>query len=300
MAEVNVSDNKLTVTNVKENQTVSATFQKKTYTVSITATGGQVTASTLTPKYQESVVLTIVEDEDSELLTLVVNGTDVTSQVSNNKYTIAKVTGNVTVVATFRSNKEFITLAESKQTFSCTQDLDFTNVSGLKAYIASGYDAASNAVILTEVKSVPANTGLVLVGTKGVTYKVPYAESSAFYMNLLVPVATATKVPATSGSYTNYLLETQSGVLAFYKSAGTKTLAAGTAYLSVPTSAVAGVKSIAITLGETIVGIDEVGDGDAIEGAVYDLSGRKMADRFDRRTLGKGIYVINGKKVLVK
>ena len=298
-----VSDNKLTVTNVKENQTVSATFQKQTYAVSITATGGQVTASTLAPKYQDNVVLTIVEDEDSELQKLMVNGTDVTSRVSGGKYTITKVTGNVTVVATFRSNKEYILMSDSRQMFSCTEDLDFTGVSGLKAYIASGYDASTGAAIMTQVQSVPANTGLLLIGTKGTTYKVPYATSSAFYVNLLLPVSAPKKVPATEGSYTNFLFTTQDGVQAFFKADGTKTLTAGSAYLSVPTTAVASVKRINVVIGETVVGIDDLNALDAPttpDAAVYDLGGRKVADRLTDGRLPKGIYVVRGKKVVKK
>ena len=298
-----VADGVLTVSNVKANQTVAATFQKKTFHVSITATGGQVTASTTAPKYQDNVVLTIVEDEDSELQKLMVNGTDVTSRVSGGKYTITKVTGDVTVVATFRSNKEYITLADARQVFSCTEDLDFTSVSGLKAYIAGGYDPEAQAVTMMEVKKVPAGTGLLLVGTKGVTYKVPYVTTGAVYSNFLVAVSATKKVPATEGSYTNFLFTTQDGAQAFYKADGTKTLTAGSAYLSVPTTAVASVKRINVVIGETVVGIDDLNALDAPttpDAAVYDLGGRKVADRLTDGRLPKGIYVVRGKKVVKK
>ena len=292
-----VVDGVLTVSNVKENQTVAATFQKKTYHVSITATGGQVTASTLTPKYQENVVLTIVEDEDSELQKLVVNGTDVTSQVSNYKYTITKVTGDVTVVATFRSNKEFITLADAKQVFSCTQDLDFTNVSGLKAYIAGSYDPETESVTMMQVKKVPAGTGVLLVGTKGTTYKVPYTTTNAVVVTFLKAVSATKTIPVTEGNNTNFLFETQNGIQAFYKADGTKKLTAGKAYLSVPTSAVAGVKSISVIIGETLVGIEDLdASGTPVSGDVYDLSGRKL----DASRIGSGVYVVGGRKVVVR
>ena len=298
-----VADGVLTVTNVKANQTVAATFQKRTYAVSITATGGQVTASTTAPKYQENVVLTIVEDEDSELQKLTVNGTDVTSKVSGGKYTITKVTGDVTVVATFKSNKEYILMADARQMFSCTQDLDFSGVSGLKAYIAGGYDPDAQAVTMMEAKKVPAGTGLLLIGTKGVTYKVPYVTTGAVYSNFLVAVSATKKVPATEGSYTNFLFTTQDGAQAFYKADGTKTLTAGSAYLSVPTTAVASVKRINVVIGETVVGIDDLNALDApaaLDGAVYDLGGRKVADRLTDSRLPKGIYVVGGKKVVKK
>ena len=277
----------------------TATWTAAVYAVSIT--GGGVSADNMNPEYGESVTITIAEDEDRELNTLTVNGVDVTTSVKDGKYTIENVTGNVVVVATFNSTKEFITLPASSDyaTFSCSQDLDFSEVSGLKAYIASGFDKTTGTVLLTRVESVPAGTGLLLRGTAGETYKVPYAESASYYVNMLKPVPTATTIAQTEGDYTNYFLGKQGDpeVIGFYKGKAEGTaVSAQKAYLQLPTSAVAGTKSIGIYFDDT-TGVGEVKASTMAPEGVYDIHGRKIPAG---QKLTRGIYIINGKKVSIK
>ena len=285
-----------------ENITVTASWTVNTFIVSITGAG--VTADKMNPEYGDNVTITIVADEDRTLNTLTVNGVDVTEDVADGQYTIENVTGNVTVVATFNSTKEFITLPTSSDyvTFSCSQDLDFSGVMGLKAYIASGYDKSTGTVLLTRVESVPAGTGLLLRGTAGETYKVPYSESAAYYVNMLKPVLEATTVAQTEsdGAYTNYFLGKQGtpAVVGFYKGKEDGTaVAAQKAYLQLPTSAVpAGAKSIGIYFDDTTAVGEVKANAMAPEG-VYDINGRKIPAG---QKLTRGIYVINGKKVSIK
>ena len=223
---------------------------------------------------------------------------DVTNEVVGGKYTITNVTTDITVVATFKATKEFILMAHNQATFSCSQALDFSGVDGLKAYIASGYNKTTGTVLLTRVESVPAGTGLLLVGTEGVTYKVPYVESTDYYVNLLKPVLTPTVVPQTYGAYTNYFYSSVNGVEGFYKSSGSGTVAAQKAYLQLPTAAVAGVKGVSYEFDDTLATPVSAVKADAVapEG-VYDIHGRKIPAGQKLRT---GVYVINGKKVVIK
>ena len=272
----------------------TATWTPATYTVTISGAG--VTASNYSPKYGESVVITIADDPDRTLVSLTVNGTDVTAQVVNGKYTITNVSSNIEVVATFRSTKEFITMTSDYATFSCPQDLDFTG-SSLRAYIASGFNRATNQVLLTPVKDVPAGTGIFLIGTPGHTYKIPYSETSSIYMNFFQAKLQKGTVNATTGNYSNYVFGEQGGDLGFYPINGSTTLQAQTAYLQLPTSFVAaGVKVSVVFEDDIIDGIDSL-EGfegfDASEG-IYDLAGRRLGKT------QKGINIVNGKKVLVK
>lgn len=282
------------------NRSYTATWTKAVYAVSVSGNGASlVSLSDAAPQYEDDVVVTIASDEDSELTSFTVDGVEHKDDLdSDGKYTIASVSANVNIVVTITSTKEFITLAHSQQTFSCPQALDFTG-SDLKAYIASGYDDGT--VILTRVEKVPANTGLLIVGTEGELYKIPYATVKAVYSNFLKPVLTAQTVAATTGEYTNYLYGEVDGVKGFYKSSGSGEVAAQKAYLQLPTSAVAGVKAFSLTFDDPTTGLSSIdGEEPTIQGAVYDLNGRKVADEFNPKRLPKGIYIVGGKKVTNK
>ena len=138
-----VVDDVLTVNNVKANKTVGATFKRVVFNVTIS--GGGITVSNSNPRLGENVTVTIEDDPDRTLVSLIVNGQDVTAQVVNGQYVIQNVTGDVTIEATFKSTKEFITMTGDYATFSCSQDLNFTG-SDLRAYIASGFNKATSQV----------------------------------------------------------------------------------------------------------------------------------------------------------
>ena len=280
----------------------TATWVREIYTVSIDSNvDDMVTVSTTSPKYEDDVVVSIADDDVYELLTFTVDGVDHKGDLdSEGRYTIANVDANVNVVVTFKAVKAVIKMAHDQQTFSSTQPLDFTGVTGLKAYIASGY--IDGTVVLTRVDKVPASTGLFLVGTEGAEYKVPFAASSAFYSNLLKPVLTAQTVPSEADGCTNFLYSEVNGVKGFYKSSGSGTVAAGKAYLQLPTSALSnGVKAVGFIFEGDETGIDATEfSGRQLPTAVYDMAGRKVADTFDAKKLPQGVYIVNGKKIAIK
>jgi hypothetical protein len=189
-------------------------------------------------------------------------------------------------------------MAHSQATFSCTQDLDFTGVEGLKVYVASGFNKSTGKVLMTQIEgTVPAGTGLFLEGEEGETYKVPYTTScDAYYVSLLKPVVTAQVVPTIDGAYTNFLYGEKEGVKGFYKSSGSGTVAAGKAYLQLPSSAVADIKGVGFEFDDETAISSVKADAVAPEG-VYDIKGRKIPAG---QKLTRGIYVINGKKVSIK
>ena len=69
-----------------------------------------------------------------------------------------------------------ITPATAKSTYVTTYALDFTDVEGLDAYVATA--AANGSVTLEEVGAVPAGTPLMLIGTAGTEYSVPVVASA--------------------------------------------------------------------------------------------------------------------------
>lgn len=196
-----------------------------------------------------------------------------------------------------------VTLAANYTTFCSTANLDFSSVRGLKAYIVSGYDEGY--VLMTRVTNVPAGTGLVLYGTSGQSYDIPAGNGRAVLSNLLIGVTESTTIYKTEGEYTNFILARGTdGSIGFHplKSASS-TLGAGKAYLHLPTWAVetsSGARSFRLiaddgtTFDET-TGIADLQTGqDSAE--YFDLQGRKVTVS----SMKKGLYIINGRKVILK
>lgn len=230
-----LSGNTLTISNVRKNITIAATFKLLEYTVSISGVG--VTADKMNPKHGESVTITVAEDPDRALTSLLVNGEEQKDNMVGNAYTVSNVSGDITVAATFISTKEFITISEQGfATYACSQDLDFSG-SALKAYVAVGYDKNTGSVILSQVTDVPAGTGIYLKAAKG-TYKIPYSTSNSYYSNMLAGNTVAEMaLPQTSGDKTNFYLDIdEKGAAKFVLADGVVKVGKNSACLQIPTA----------------------------------------------------------------
>ena len=168
-------------------------------------------------------------------------------------------------------------------TYCSPYALDFSEVAGLKAYIAT---KNGDAVKFVAVTSVPANTGVLLKGEAG-DYNINVVSSSETDVkdNLLVGVTEETKVAA--GAFV--LLNGEQGV-GFYKTTKEFTVGANTAYLP----AIDGARTFIGFSSDTttaIEGVNAVAKGD---NRYYNLQGQRV----DAPT--KGLYIVNGKKVIMK
>lgn len=118
---------------------------------------------------------------------------------------------NVEITGSFSSlsNYDEIKIGSSGiNSFSSSYDLDFTNVEGLKAYIASGYNDDTKVIWLMRVYQVPANTGLLVKGTSGGTYHVPHQTTHSYYSNMLrANTGEEITLSETDGDMTNYYLK---------------------------------------------------------------------------------------------
>lgn len=186
-------------------------------------------------------------------------------------------------------------------TFCSTADLDFTNVEGLKAYVATAFDADGMMVKMTQVTNVPAGTGIMVVAEGAddtlTEYTIDSGSSTAdFTDNLLVGNPSKSLVTATDGDKTNLILANGNEGIAFYALAG-GTLAAGKAYLQLPTSALsAGVKGIAFEFENLPTDIQQLQVDVEGDGRWFDLTGKQLG----RRPLKAGVYIHNGQKVVIK
>ena len=178
-------------------------------------------------------------------------------------------------------------------TFSSTSALDFTNVEGICAYTAT---VEKEAISFTRVNKVRANTGVLLRSVEGgaVEEAVPSLTGAADVVtgNLFVAVSEDIASLASEDENNNYyILNNGSNGIGFYL-AYNKKVGAGKAYLAVPkTASVRGF--ISFDFSDPATGIATIG-GNAIEGTAFDLQGRRV------NAPKGGLYIINGKKVIVK
>lgn len=144
---------------------------------------------------------------------------------------------------------------------------------------------------------VPANTAVVVKGAKGSYnyYNTEEAATKTIEKNLLKGVTTDTRIEAASGVKRYILTRADDGILAFYRTnTGNINVKANRAYLEVPTAmAVA-----SFSLEGTATGINNVVTTAAKQG-IYTISGVRL-NATTTKGLPAGIYIVDGKKVIVK
>ena len=183
-------------------------------------------------------------------------------------------------------------------TFSSPVPLNFAGIDGLTAYVAT--EVAGGNVTFTSVTTAPANTGLLLKGTAGQEYNIPVAASAATpASNLMVGCIVNTTVAADATSkFNNYVLVKNSVTeeAEFQSLAGNgATIPAGKAFLKNGAYS-AGARSLTIVFDdEDVTGVNELrSQKEDVRSEWFDLQGRKVAQPT------QGLYIVNGKKVVIK
>ena len=168
--------------------------------------------------------------------------------------------------------------------------LDFSGVSGLKAYTAS---CSENTVTLTEVSNVTAGTGVILKGTPNTNYDIPVTgNSSTDKGHLEGKFLTATAWDAESG-YTYYVLASvNDGKTVQFNPVTSGSIAAGKAFLKVASSSSA--RSLNVVFADETTGVADVKGKVSDVRSYYSLSGQRVFQPT------KGLYIANGKKVIIK
>lgn len=192
---------------------------------------------------------------------------------------------NVGVGTIVVTKAESITIsAAGWATYSSSNALDFTGITALTAYTAT---MDGSAVKFNKVTGkVPANTGLLV---RGETANVPVCASAEAVQNLLVGV-TSEKVETAN---TVFVLMKGSKGIGFYKNTNDFTLRANSAYLRAEDVEGSTARAF-IALDDETTGIADVKAVKEDAESIFDLQGRKIAKPT------KGLYIVNGKKVVVK
>ena len=172
-------------------------------------------------------------------------------------------------------------------------DLDFSSTS-IEAYKVKV--STKGVATLTKVNQVPAGTPVLLYKEGGVTEDVPVTTGAAAVSENDLVAGTGAAVATTDGEYTNMILNKIGGVTGFYFANG-QTVAKNRAYLHILTTLApdAATPVRLVFDDDTVTSInEEISVQGAESNAIFDLQGRRVAQPV------KGLYIVNGKKVVVK
>ncbi len=200
------------------------------------------------------------------------------------------------------------------RTFCAYEDLDFSAVEGLEAYVATEYQDGK--VLMEPIEQVPAGTGVVLKGAPGI-YEIPYPEQDEAMEpvdNLLVGLNYGERIQAETEDgqcnlFFNDATEMASlfygpfmdaeraprlnaeGEQPMFAPADGARLPYHRAYLQLPASEAG--KTVEMVFG-SLTGIEEVEAQPQTDGNIYNLQGQRVVNP------GPGIYIQNGRKVIVR
>ena len=201
----------------------------------------------------------------------------------------------------YLDNSEEVSVpAKGYITFCSEKALDFTSTDAITVYTAK---VVGGKVVMTQIKKVPAETGVILMNASGLgsaveATNVPFLSEDADDVsdNELVGVLENTLLDYSVGGKFNYVLQQQNGDAEphFYKAVN-GTLRAKRAYLSTTYDVnSAGAPALSIDWGEGTTGINSVERGALSVEGCYTLDGRRVAQPT------KGLYIVNGRKVIIK
>ena len=202
-----------------------------------------------------------------------------------------------------------LTIATEEGYATYYTDQNFEMPVGVTGTTITGVDTDGNLTAdwgYTEGAEVPANTALLVKGTKGTYYYAILDNVTATTPedNLLHGYTTATQIPEdnTKRFYKLTYSDGDTKVLGFYWGAaegGSFTCSANKAYLALTQTQSAQAKGFSFDADGQITSISAVQQTpSATDAAVYTLTGVRLNG--NANTLPKGLYIVNGKKVMVK
>lgn len=211
----------------------------------------------------------------------------------------AQVFGDAKVFGRFETDKEIIS-------FCCNATFLDDGASNMLFYVADGI--VDNKIHIQRVWYVAKGEGILIHRTGSYSgyaeverigdiddYSDAQAEAdkTSYFKNMLVGVTAPTAITAIDGDYTNLILKDGS----FHPTSG-GTIKANRAYLHVPTASVpSAASSLEIDFeDETGIGALLNDKEEMINDKWYTLDGRKLSEQ----PTAKGIYIHNGKKVMMK
>ena len=259
---------------------------------------GRVTASQSTADTSDLITITVIPNDGYDVnYVMLVQGTTGKNLTPTSTtdgtyvYTFRMPTSDVTVNVTFYQpvTEETVTIGSTGfATFCSDENLDFTYVTGMKAYIVKAV-ADGYAQLEQITGTVAAQTGMILMGS---TQNVPFAKSGTQYSNNLLKAVTSKDVTVSGAG--RYVLVPSGGSVKFAETASQSAkVTKGHAYLDASASGTR-LRFLGLAIDGETTAIQGVEAQSGQQDAVYNLSGQRVSNPT------RGIYIINGKKVVIK
>ena len=222
---------------------------------------------------------------------------------------------------------EMIKVTAAKQVpYYTSKNLDFSSLDaqGVKAYTATGYNYDTGVIWLTRVKKVPAQTGILVMADVEGDYNVPTATVQSVYENMFVGSETAQTIYTNEEiggvDYVNYYLSKGDAGVGFYKVTnpdGVK-MGANRCYLPIPKrDAASGARGkngesafckmvLSDEGNDDVIAIPLFTDGTTgidIQSSIFNLQSNEVYYNLQGQpveTPRKGLYIRNGKKVIIR
>jgi hypothetical protein len=273
------TDAKIVIANVKTTDVISFSIgldNGKSY-------GVTVTNATLQYSYNNSEYFYVPTADGNVILTM--------PSLAGMAINTIKVSTNLSNVSATLDNAGYAT-------FASAYPLDLTTANlpaGVTAYKAVVVGTTAKFTALNQ--TVPANTGILLKGEASTSYNIPVVASGTEVTdNEFLVNEAGTTFDAADGYY-YFAMKKNEATLTFATFApSTLAFPANKAYLKVAQSNFSGGARLNVTFdeGET-TGVEAIENSQlTIDNSVYDLQGRRVA------TPTRGLYIVNGKKVVIK
>ena len=218
-------------------------------------------------------------------------------------FTFEAASGSVTInsLTVYYSEPTYnITMGEAGYMTYCNKNAAISFGEGLEAYVVSA--SGDDNITLTPISKAPAGTPIILKGAEGSKTLTIEASADAVETNLL---RVSTGSTTTTDSKIIYCLAKKAYVVGFYKVKKDVIVPAGKCYIAVDVPSGSAPEFLGFNFGETtaIRGID---NGELrMETGVFNLNGQRVAQpsnacHTSTFRLKKGLYIVNGRKVVIK
>lgn len=254
----------------------------------------QTLTANITPAYADNTITW--STDDSDIVTVSTNGK--VYGKSKGTTTIRATTKNglvasceISVVTSYYT----FTLEREMATLGHISGLDFSYITGFKAYVASEYDENEGLVRFEQVMQVPGKTGLLIVGTPG-TYTIPKENvSSTIPQNFLQATIVQTIIYPFIGDDATYILTNGSHGIAFYAVSEEGIVPANKAFLKLPKYENMEARTIRMSFDDTSDISDTKSDA-IVDNTWYSINGIRLSSRPNKG----GVYIHNMKKIIIK